>query len=119
MPPEAHGFVGVDDCFPRDSQAASCAADMWSLGEIAFQILTKEASFRNMGALFAFVRQPELFPFAALQTRNLSQAGIGFIRSLLDPAPTKRISAVDALIQDWMETCRAPSPRPLSISTIA
>jgi hypothetical protein len=31
---------------------------MWSLGVIAFQILTKEAAFKNMGHLANYVQNP-------------------------------------------------------------
>ncbi|TVY82186.1 Spindle assembly checkpoint kinase [Lachnellula suecica] len=81
MAPELLGFFDAgDDTDPRNEQAA----DIWALGEIAFQMLTKEATFEPVHRLGAYVRN-HVFPVGSLQARGISDDAIRF-ESLLDEA---------------------------------
>lgn len=118
MAPELHGFVGASDCFSDDAQAASRSSDMWALGEITFQMLTKQASFRNMGLLFAFVQQSDLFPYDILKQCHVSDTGINFIVCLMKSKPAQRMCVEQALAHDWTNSWKLPSPKPPSIFSV-
>jgi serine/threonine protein kinase len=115
MAPELHGFAEAGK--ERSSDNAQ-AADMWSLGELVFQMLTKEPTFKNMGLLFNYVQNPESFPSAILHAHNISLSGLDFIKSTMTPSPEKRPAADIALHHNWMEPHRPSSPRPSSITSI-
>ncbi len=115
MAPELLGFVesgGESDT--RNAQAA----DMWALGEIVFQMLTKEPTFKNMNLLSTYIRSPEGFPSAILRDHDVSEAGINFISSIMQPKPEARQTAAQALLQAWMEPCGSYSTgKTSSVST--
>lgn len=100
MAPELLGFVKSGD--ESDSRNAQ-AADMWALGEIAFQMLTYEPTFKNMEHLSIYVRSPETFPSAVLRTHDVSEVAINFINSIMQPKPEDRKTTAKALVQAWME----------------
>jgi serine/threonine protein kinase len=115
MAPELHGFA---EAGKEPSSNNAQAADMWSLGELAFQMLTKEPTFRNMGRLFSYVQDPQSFPSAPLHAHSVSLSGLDFITSTMTPAPEKRPTAEIALQHHWMEPYRSSSLRPPSIASI-
>lgn len=100
MAPELLGFGGSG--VESDSRNTK-AADMWALGEIAFQMLTKELTFKDMRILSDYVRSLQSFPSAVLRARNVSEVGINFIYSIMQPKPESRQIAAKALSQAWME----------------
>jgi serine/threonine protein kinase len=79
------------------------AGDMWSLGEIAFRMLTKTPSFPNLGLLFGYARNLQEFPIPVLKENNVSTAGQNFILSLMQSSPEKRLPAAEALRHEWMQ----------------
>jgi len=100
MAPELLGFVESSE--ESDSRNAQ-AADMWALGETAFQMLTKEPTFKNFSLLSSYLRSPASFPSAVLRARNVSEVGISFINSIMQPKPEERWTAAKALLHAWME----------------
>ena len=100
MAPELLGFVKYGD--ESDSRNAQ-PADMWALGEIAFQMLIKEPIFKNMISLSTYVRSPETFPSAVLRAHDVSEVGINFINNVMQPKPEDRQTTAMALLQGWME----------------
>jgi serine/threonine protein kinase len=99
LAPELHGFVKVvNKANPRNAQAA----DMWALGEIAFQMLTKEQTFKTMLLLLDFVNVPGKFPSHLLSQRGVSIMGRDFIKSVMIPTPEDRLTAKHALRHDWV-----------------
>lgn len=78
-------------------------------------MLTKETSFPKMGTLAAYSRDSSIFPRATLQRRNVSEVGINLVSLMMDARPKHRIDVTRALQHDWMASCRAPSPKALSI----
>lgn len=100
MAPELFGFGESSE--GSDTPNAQ-AADMWALGEIAFQMLTKEPTFKNMSLLSTYMRSPGEFPSAVLRRHNVSEVGVNFINSMMQPKPEDRWTSSKALHQAWME----------------
>ncbi|KAK3169499.1 hypothetical protein OEA41_008882 [Lepraria neglecta] len=99
MAPELLGFVEPGE--ESDSHNAQ-AADLWALGEISFQMLTKEPTFKYINLLSTYIRSPDSFPSAALRGYNVSEVAIDFIKSLMQPKPEDRQTTSKALLQAWM-----------------
>jgi serine/threonine protein kinase len=100
MAPEVLGFVeSAEESDSRNAQAA----DMWALGEITFQMLTKEPTFKYISLLSNYVRSPHNFPSAVLRAHHVSEVGINFINSIMQPKPEDRQTTAEALLQAWME----------------
>ena len=116
VPPELHGFVDKSDLYLDDAQIATSAADIWSLGEILFQLLTNEPTFPNMGSLYEFVRGTIPFPITVLNACNTSHNCQNLISQMMQPRPKKRIIVKDALEHTWMLPCKINSPEPLSLT---
>ena len=100
MAPELFGFVRSDT---ESSSSRAQAADMWALGEIAFQMLTKRPTFEDLRLLSNFVQTPNIFPDKVLHDHNVSDAGISFITKIMQPKPEDRQIAAKALHDPWME----------------
>ena len=112
LAPELLGFVKPsNESRPQDTQAA----DMWSLGEITFRILTGEPTFRNMSLLAAYIQTPENFPSNTLLAHSVGSDVCDFLKRVMVPTPEERLSARDALLHDWMEPQRSPGSRPYSV----
>ncbi|KAL9047360.1 MAG: hypothetical protein Q9214_000044 [Letrouitia sp. 1 TL-2023] len=100
MAPELLGFINSSK--KSDSRNAQ-AADMWALGGIAFQMLTKKPTFRDVSLLSTYVQSPDSFPSALLRAHDVSEMGIDFITSIMHPNPEDRQTTARALLQPWME----------------
>ena len=96
MAPELLGFVKNGD--ESDSRNAQ-PADMWALGEIAFQMPTREPTFKNMISLSTYVGSCETFPSAFLRAHDVSEVGINFFNSIMQPKPEDRQTTAMALLQ--------------------
>ncbi|KAH8647842.1 kinase-like domain-containing protein [Xylariales sp. PMI_506] len=92
--PESLSFVAEDD--------RVFAADMWSLGAVAFVILTNTAAFKNMHELFTYVEGTSSFPTAELEKMGVSEQGQNFIAALMKPKPGDRLTASDAAHHPWI-----------------
>jgi serine/threonine protein kinase len=92
--PELHGFT------ERDTDYAS---DLWALGEISFQMLTKQPTFKNLALLFAYTQNPKTFPLPALRAHNVSESVVDFILAAMKPLPNMRITTESALRHNWMK----------------
>ena len=100
MAPELLGFVEPgEEVDLRNAQPA----DMWALGEIAFQMLTKDPTFKSINLLLNYIRSSDNFPSAALRAHDVSEVGIQFINSSMQPKPENRQTAAKALLHAWME----------------
>lgn len=75
---------------------------MWALGEIAFQLMTKQPVFKSFGQLARYATQNHQFPFETLLTYRVSIAGQNFISSLMVTTPGMRLTAEAALKHQWM-----------------
>ncbi|KAH8693006.1 kinase-like domain-containing protein [Talaromyces proteolyticus] len=92
--PEVYGFT---------ERGSPYAVDIWAVGEIAFQMLTKKSSFKHIGILSRYVSKPEIFPSQLLLDVPVTQLGVDFILSLMNPNPGERVTAAEALQNEWME----------------
>jgi serine/threonine protein kinase len=97
LAPELHGFVKAGD------ESSPQAADMWSLGETVFRMLTGEPTFKTMRLLADYVQVPDHFPSNALLARGVRSEGRDFIKRVMMPTSGERLTARDALLHDWME----------------
>ncbi|CAI7618663.1 unnamed protein product [Penicillium pancosmium] len=92
--PELYGFL---------EPGSPYAADIWSLGEITFQMLTKAPAFKPIGRLSSYTTQPERFPSSPLDEAGVSKLGIEFIRSLMRPVPDSRLTSEMAILHPWIK----------------
>ncbi|CEO59898.1 hypothetical protein PMG11_04548 [Penicillium brasilianum] len=101
--PEIWEFV------PRGS---AYATDIWALGEIIFEMLTKRPAF-GKPALLASYKSQNQFPTNILTNANVSQSGIDFVMSLMHPDPNQRITTTMAMSDVWIRSlvpCSSESP---------
>ena len=99
MPPELLGLFPT----PPGSNPDPMRADMWSLGESIYQILTKCRTFKDITALGEYVRDLSSFPLVPLRRARVSKEGIDFIQSCMTPQPRDRGRAPTALQHDWIK----------------
>ena len=88
------------------------AADMWSLGEMVFRMLTKTPTFPSHGFLFRYMARPDLFPSKELALHQVSQEADSFLQSLMKPAPERRLRSDQTLEHPWIRPCRTSGPVP-------
>ncbi|KAK1143695.1 hypothetical protein N8T08_006095 [Aspergillus melleus] len=102
--PELHGFV---------KRGSPYAPDLWAVGEIAFQLVTKQATFKNLGMLFKYMSDLDMFPYDLLLAARVSESGQECIFSLMHPDPLHRATAELALQHTWFN--EAPLSRQGSV----
>jgi WD40 repeat protein len=91
--PELHELVPAGTPF---------AADMWALGEIAFQLMTKQPVFKSFGLMARYATQNHQYPLETLLTYRISTPGQNFISSLMVATPEMRLTAEAALKHQWI-----------------
>lgn len=79
------------------------AADMWAVGEIAFQMLTGEHTFQHQGMLIDYYREVQEYPKARLKPLA-GDDGTTLISRLMDKDPHLRTSATVALRHPWIRS---------------
>ena len=98
MAPELQGFGDTSQHrTPIDFQAA----DMWALGEIAFQMLTSEHAFPNPRAFAFYCTGKDECPALKLMP-SVGESAAYFIANLMAVQPHLRAKASDALDHRWM-----------------
>jgi hypothetical protein len=75
-------------------------------------MLTKAATFKNLGVLFRYVQNPDLFPLDVLHTHNVGDLVIDFIKLAMQPLPEKRMTAQAGLNHRWIKAFVLESPAP-------
>ena len=103
--PEVLNLVSEDNSSDTgdDEEEYTVAVDIWSLGCVVFQLLTLETPFTNRRKLGSYCRSPVAkFPNEALERSGVSTAAKGIIHSFLEPLPSQRITADEALRLDWI-----------------
>ena len=96
--PEAVGMSSDTDEGPY-----STAVDIWSLGAVAFLMLTGKSAFRNFAELAGYCSGNRDFPLEPLESFSVSSEGQGFVASLMMLAPEARPTADKALQHLWMD----------------
>lgn len=97
MPPE---ILGLDGEEPKSANAY--LVDLWCPGETVYQTLAGRGTFENIGKLVGYVKGAVDFPNTVLKEAGVSDDGVGFIRSLMSPFPSQRLSTKQALNHPWM-----------------
>ncbi|KAJ5365917.1 hypothetical protein N7517_008803 [Penicillium concentricum] len=100
--PEVHRLTERDTPF---------ASDIWSLGQIVFELLTKEIAFKHLGSLVGYVTQADHFPTDRLS--RSSALSVEFITSLMCPIP---MTAAVAISNKWIQSKLIPSDSEANVS---
>ena len=97
--PEVLGFVRTGD---ESSDSYTDAVDIWSLGVIAFFILTGEIIFKYRYRLDQYVSGSFNPPSNNSLEMKVSAQGCGFVRSLIAPIPDNRPKVKECLQHPWL-----------------
>jgi len=92
------------------------AADMWSLGEMIYRMLTKTSAFPEYPDLFSYVVRPDFFPLQTLINNHISEQARDFIQAIMKPAPESRLTSEVALGHAWVRSLRR-WPQPLALGS--
>jgi serine/threonine protein kinase len=91
---------GLQSFTQADSYTNS--VDIWSLGVIAFLILTGEILFKDLRRLSQYVAGTFSFPDDTLLAHDITQEACVFIHNLLEAKPEDRPTAEDCLQSLWL-----------------
>lgn len=87
-----------------DSPSQGFEADIWSVGIIAFKVLTGVLPFADAPTLSKYAFGEFQLPVNLLQVNNVSENSQDFIRHVLNVEPQKRRVAGGPLSHPWMQT---------------
>ena len=91
--------AGIDTS--RETSEYTNAIDIWALGCITHEILTRTLPFRGLRELSLYCSRPQL-PRNTLHSKNISKGGIEFVEKALAYPPEYRIAASEALDLEWL-----------------
>lgn len=77
------------------------AADIWSLGHVAFQMLAGRNPFRDAGALFRYHEGRSKFPLELISDAGASEISAEFVNLIMVADPKDRIKVDAALAHEW------------------
>ncbi|KAH8161060.1 hypothetical protein CIB48_g7180 [Xylaria polymorpha] len=106
MAPELWGFLPDDH---KSGIVMWCSADLWCLGEIAFQLVTGKATFLNPGALAKYARGESEFPVSELQKAMVSPAMVDFVTATMLADYSQRPTAEIASTHRWLRELKTVS----------
>lgn len=87
----------------RETSEYTNAVDIWALGCITHEMLTREPPFRGWRALNLYCSRPQPeFPRDTMLSKNISENGIEFVARTLAYPPERRIAAKEALDSQWL-----------------
>ncbi|KAK7965794.1 kinase-like domain-containing protein [Apiospora aurea] len=92
--PEVFGF-GSDKKY-------TFSVDMWSLGAVAYRILTQSTPFPTIADLSAYVFKQKGFPTALFEAHKVSETAQNLIAALMMPDPQDRLTATTAAQHEWL-----------------
>lgn len=92
--PEVFGF-GSDKKY-------TFSVDMWSLGAVAYRILTQSTPFPTIADLSAYVFKHTGFPKALFEAHSVSEMAQNLIVALMIPDPQDRLTATTAGQHEWL-----------------
>lgn len=78
------------------------SVDMWSLGAVAYKILTSCMPFPTLKGLFQYENGKIPFPQDALKAKAVTEEGQDFITKLMQACPESRPTAKLAISHPWM-----------------
>jgi len=85
-----------------ESDSYTNAVDIWSLGVVAFLILTGETLFKNQRRLVQYVTGHFVFPVDILLANKVSEEGCKFVKDLMAPESKDRPGAEKSLQNPWL-----------------
>ncbi|KAK2763175.1 hypothetical protein FQN54_009811 [Arachnomyces sp. PD_36] len=92
-----------------DDLGYTSAVDIWSLGVIVCRLLTgKQASLKNKEML-KYIHKPTNPPPGSLFSDTINGSILRLLEGLLAPKPERRLSAGDALQNDWLRVLNESS----------
>ncbi|KAK8009591.1 hypothetical protein PG989_000524 [Apiospora arundinis] len=94
------------------------SVDMWSLGAVAYRMLTNATPFPTMADISEYVFQQIEFPTALLETHQVSKTGVDLILALMASNPKDRLTAVSAGRHEWLSGRSADSSTQLADNEI-
>lgn len=100
---QAPEIIGCIQDEEDDSFEYTNAVDMWSLGCVIYNLMTQRAPFTVLRSLQRYCDGRVSFPEEALRGR-LSIDGIEFVKTLLSPSPSKRLTAEKASESLWLQS---------------
>ncbi|KAK8041598.1 hypothetical protein PG994_014605 [Apiospora phragmitis] len=92
--PEVFGFAS--------DKKYTFSIDMWSLGAVAYRILTNSIPFPTIADLSAYVFQKKGFPTTMFESCQVSKTAQDFIATLMAPNPQDRLTATTAGQHVWL-----------------
>ncbi|KAM5348917.1 hypothetical protein ACJ41O_008740 [Fusarium nematophilum] len=98
------GFVAPEVIGAVPDKLYTYSVDMWSLGAMAYRILTCAMAFQSFDDLFQYVHGMLEFPMDPLASLGISERGQDFIINLMRPRPADRLSARSAASHPWITT---------------
>ena len=79
------------------------AVDIWSLGCVVYNLLTQQVPFGSKRAVRLFCSGKTSFPAEPLLAKQISKEGINFLKSLIFPDFSKRLTAENASQAPWLK----------------
>jgi hypothetical protein len=108
MAPEILNYIpGIN---PETSEYTN-AVDIWALGCIVYRLASGVVPFPPGPSLVTFCADESKFPSQGLE---LSEPGNKFVRDLVVPYPSRRLTAQQALDHAWTKTSRSGSETSIS-----
>lgn len=110
MAPELHGFKARNS---HSDPPCPNSVDIWALGEITHQLLTRRQAFEKIATLYSYIQGNQQFPVDRLLTQSISRNAISLISNMMQAVPVIRYTAELALQSEWFAHLRPPpSPPP-------
>ncbi|KAK8017869.1 calcium/calmodulin-dependent protein kinase type 1B [Apiospora rasikravindrae] len=98
------GFMAPEVLGYTDGGTYTSLVDMWSLGAVAYIVLTSVSPFPTMADLTSYVLRKKGFPAILLQTHHVSELAQDFITKLMICDPNERPTAYSAGQHGWLYT---------------
>jgi serine/threonine protein kinase len=109
-----HGYR-VSEIYGLIKRESVYATDIWALGEIVFELLTRKPTFKHIGMLVNYNEHPDTYPSDELANVKVSSLGIGFVHALMHPQPAERLTAPSALSYRWIMRKTETGNMPMAI----
>jgi len=103
-------MYAAPEVFLNPTGEYTSAVDIWSLGIITYEILTRERVFNDEMAWRRYLANDLPFPTNALLKQQVSSLGCKFVKRMLEPAPDRRPKADECSSNPWLRVDQYPEP---------